>query len=80
MLLPFDAHGNFFLIAGHDVLGKGNLCTQAFGSLVARCGGEAFYWYSPMIRSHLFSEPVPLTVNSTSVLMSSLSPEVREDV
>ena len=50
---------NFFLIAGHEVLGKKSYCKQVFSNVAVRCQRwEAFC--SPRIRSQSFSKPVPL--------------------
>ena len=58
MRVPVAPHPCCILIARHDA-GERNCCQEAFSDVVVRCGGGEVF-YSPMIRSQSFSEPVPL--------------------
>jgi len=60
IVLSFGMPRNFFLIAGHDALGKRNCYKQAISNVVVGCGGGGEAFYSPMIRSQSFSKPVHL--------------------
>lgn len=73
VFLPFSVTYNLFLIAGHD--GISNYCKWAFNITVVRCEGRRFY--SPIIRSHSFSESVPLGCELHKC-SSILSPHLSE--